>query len=175
MGGGWSKGFSASEGKGSRLMPTELCLERICQVWDEIAQVNEVPSFRKAGIPSIQLLINGSILNTDLWTHNSRCTMTMAEMEGIERENHEGEEEGEVEEEVSEGEVLDLWYKVNNEVTLHQPELCVIYTAVYWGWKPDCNPWNDVEIKQIVKHAILPLDEDKYHGLRLTDLFNSST
>lgn len=66
----------------------------------------------------------------------------MAETEGIERESHEEEEEGEVEEEVSEGEVLDLWYKVNNEVTLHQPELCAIYTAVYWAWKPDGNPWN---------------------------------
>lgn len=100
----------------------------------------------------------------------------MAEMEGIEQESHEEEKKGIVKEEmgeeggVSEEEVLELWYKVSKEVTLHQPELCAIYTAVHWAWKPDGSPWNDVEIKQIVGHATLGLDEDKYHHLDLTDV-----
>lgn len=59
---------------------------------------------------------------------------------------------------------------MNKEVTLHQPELCAIYTAVHWAWKPDSSPWNDVEIKQIVGYAILGLDEDKYRHLDLTDV-----
>ena len=88
-------------------------------------------------------------------------------MERIEEEDYFGDEE----EEAEEGEVMDISYKVNDDVTLYQPELCAIYTAIHWAWKPDGNPWNEIEIKQIVGHAILRLEEDKYNRLDLVDVF----
>ncbi len=85
----------------------------------------------------------------------------MAEMEIIEEEEYSEDEEGEVSE---------VSCTVNDQVTLHQPELCAIYTAIHWACKPDGNPWGDVEIKQIVGHAILRLDEDEYRHLDLRDV-----
>ena len=94
----------------------------------------------------------------------------MAEMEDMEQVHDEKQEEEQ--EDVSEGEafggeVRDLSLKVNDKVTLHQPELCLIYTALHWDCRSD---GTDVEIKQIIGHAVLKLDEDKYQSLDLTQV-----
>ena len=74
----------------------------------------------------------------------------MAETEDIKKLHEVGEEEEQ--EDLSEGEafeeeVRDLSLKVNDKVTLHQPELCLIYTALHWAWRSDGTPLNDIEIK----------------------------
>lgn len=103
----------------------------------------------------------------------------MIEMEQFQQNSHklegEGETDGQYNGEGSEGnsldgEVLEVSYDVGNKIILHQPELCAIYTAIYWAWKPDGTPWSEIEIKQIVGHAILGLDEDSYHRLDLSDV-----
>lgn len=90
-----------------------------------------------------------------------------------EEEDYEGEDyytEEEEEGDEGEGEVSDISYAVSDEITLHQPELCAIYTAIHWAWKSDGTPWSDVEIKQLVGHAILKLDEDTYSRFDLWDV-----
>lgn len=97
----------------------------------------------------------------------------MAEMEDMEQvhdEKQEEEQEDVSEGEAFEGEVRDLSLKVNDKVTLHQPELCLIYTALHWHCRSDGAPWNDVDIKQIIGHAVLKLDEDMYQSLDLTQV-----
>ena len=93
----------------------------------------------------------------------------MAGMEGIEPIAKKEEEEIEEEEEDEEV-VEDISRSIENGITLYQPELLVIYIAIHWVWKLDGTPWNDVEIKQIVGHAILELDEDTYDHLDLGDV-----
>ena len=84
-------------------------------------------------------------------------------MEGIEPvANKEEEETVEV--------VVDISWPIGNGITLYQPELLVIYTAIHWVWKLDGTPWNEVEIKQIVGHALLDLDKDSYNHLDLGDV-----
>ena len=85
----------------------------------------------------------------------------MTGMEIIEEEEYSEDEEGQVSE---------VSCTVNDHVTLHQPELCAIYTAIHWACKPDGSPWSDVEIKEIVGHAILRLAEDEYRHLDLRDV-----
>ena len=87
----------------------------------------------------------------------------MAEMEGIE---HTGEvEEKQIEEDEEEGEFIEgVFYKVNEHVTLNQPELCVIYTFLHYS------AWNKVEIKQIVGHPLLELGDDMYDKLDLGEV-----
>lgn len=92
------------------------------------------------------------------------------DMEQVDDEKQEEEQEDVSEGEAFEGEVRDLSLKVNDTVTLHQPELCLIYTALHWDCRSDGTPWNDVEIKQIIGHAVLKLDEDMYQSLDLTQV-----
>lgn len=92
------------------------------------------------------------------------------DMEQVDDEKQEEEQENVSEGEAFEGEVRDLSLKVNDKVTLHQPELCLIYTTLHWDCRSDGTPWNDVEIKQIVGHAVLKLDEDMYQSLDLTQV-----
>ena len=94
----------------------------------------------------------------------------MEETEYVHDEEEEEKQEDVSEGEAFEGEVHDLSMKVNDKVTLHKPELRLIYTALHWTCRSNGLPWNDVEIKQIVGHAVLKLDEDKYQSLDLTQV-----
>ena len=87
------------------------------------------------------------------------------------REEGEGEgEEDYMAEEEGEDEVNDISYKVNDKVALTQPDLCTIYSALHWTRNPEGEPWSAVEIKHIVGHAILKLDEDEFRRLDLGDV-----
>ena len=55
----------------------------------------------------------------------------MEETEYLHDEEEEEKQEDVSEAEAFEGEVHDLSLKVNDKVTLHQPELCLIYTALH--------------------------------------------
>lgn len=98
----------------------------------------------------------------------------MAEMEGVEqvmREEEEEEEEHEEEEEEQEGyRVSGPCYEVNSAVTLQQSDLCEIYTCLHWRWKSEHTCWSYLEIKQMIGHASLKLDNDEYQHLDLNDV-----
>lgn len=87
----------------------------------------------------------------------------MAELETIPEEEYD--EDGE-----ERGEVLDVSHKVNEDVTLYQTELCVMYNCLHWERHSHYTGWNNVEIKQIVGHAMLRLNYDEYDGLNLEDV-----
>lgn len=99
------------------------------------------------------------------------------EVEEEEDKDEEVEEKGknkdEEEEEEEEEEVFDLVYKVNEDVTLGRIELCAIYACLRLTWKSKEFKirWDHNEIRHIVGHALLKLDEEKYHNLDLEDLF----
>lgn len=80
-------------------------------------------------------------------------------------------DEGEEGKEGDAGEVSELVsHKVNEDVTLSQPELCVIYSCLHWALDLTTIPINDAELKQIIGHALLELDNDKYLRLDLEDV-----
>ena len=93
----------------------------------------------------------------------------MAKMEAIkemEEEEEEDDEYGGKKKEV----LKQVSHKVNEEVTLYQPELCIIYSCLHSAWKTEDTRWNAAEIKQIVGHAMLELDDVKYGHLDLGDV-----
>lgn len=83
----------------------------------------------------------------------------------------EEEDEGDEADAGEEGEVSEsVWHKVNEDVTLSQADLCAIYSCLHWASESQGTRWNDVELKQILGHALLRLDDDKYHQLDLKDV-----
>lgn len=83
----------------------------------------------------------------------------------------EEEDEGDEADAGEEGEVLEsVWHKVNDDVTLSQADLCAINSGLHWAWESQGTRWNDVELKQILGHALLRLEDDKYHQLDLKDV-----
>ena len=87
----------------------------------------------------------------------------MAIMEPI-KEVGDEEEEEEVVGQVS--------HTVNGDITLSQQELCVIYTWEHWISRSKDNGKNYVDIKRIVGHSMLELDDDMYDRLDLQDVID---
>lgn len=80
-------------------------------------------------------------------------------------------EEGEEGEEGQGKECIDqLELTLNQDITLDQPALLAIYTCVHLAWKSKGTRWNEVEIKDMIGHALLELDDDKYQKFELKDL-----
>lgn len=79
----------------------------------------------------------------------------------------------EVGEEEEEEEVIgQVSHTVNEYITLFQPDLCVIYAWAHWTSKSEDDQGSCIEIKQIVGHALLQLDDDMYDRLDLKDVID---
>ena len=83
-------------------------------------------------------------------------------MEGIKRE---AQEEEQVDDYIDQ-----LELPLKGDITLYQPELLAIYICIHWVWKSKDTRWNEVEIEEMIGHAMLRLDVDKYQKLDLNDL-----
>ena len=77
----------------------------------------------------------------------------MAEMEGIKREP---------EEEQVDDYRDHLELELNEDITLDQPELLTIYACVHWAENSNGRHWNESEIREMIGHAMLKFDDDKY-------------
>ena len=83
----------------------------------------------------------------------------MADMEGLEQVGKEEEMQNEGQDsgpEFQNGE----WLKINANVTIYRLELFVIYACTRWSTR-----WSNIEIKEIVGHAMLELDDCTYDAL----------
>ena len=88
----------------------------------------------------------------------------MAEMEGIKRE---------AEEEQVDDYRDHLELKLNEDITLDQPELLTIYACVYWAKESNGRHWNESEIREMIGHAMLKFDDDKYEKFDLKYLLET--
>ncbi len=89
----------------------------------------------------------------------------MADMEGVEQTGEVKEEQGEGED--SGQQVSEISLEINEDIAVPQPELCVIYACVHWVWKSENTRWNNIEIKEIVGHAMLELNDYEYFRLKV--------
>lgn len=90
------------------------------------------------------------------------------EDEDEDEEDDEDEDEDDDENGGKEKEVLvEVSLKVNEDVTLYPPELCIIYNCLHAVWKTEDTRWNDAEIKQSIGHSMLELDDVEYDHLNL--------
>ena len=89
----------------------------------------------------------------------------MAEMEG-------NKEEAEEEEEVDVY-IDPLTFKINDDITLNQLEILHIYACVHWAKKYNGERWKESEIKDLIGHTMLKLDDDKYKKFDLSNLFKT--
>ena len=89
-------------------------------------------------------------------------------MEGI-KEEAEEEEEADEEEEVDDY-IEELTFKINDDITLNQLEILHIYACVHWAEKDDGKRWDESEIRDLIGHTLLKLDDDKYTKFDLSNL-----
>ena len=81
-------------------------------------------------------------------------------------------EEEEEEEEVDDY-IDGLTFKINDDITLNQLEILHIYACVHWAKKYNGERWNKSEIRDLIGHAMLNLDDDKYKEFDLSNLFKT--
>ena len=83
-----------------------------------------------------------------------------------------------IKKEAQEEEVVDdytkgLTFKINDDITLDQPEILHIYACVHWAKKYNGKHWSEREIEKLIGHAMLKLDDDKYEEFDLSNLFKA--
>ena len=90
----------------------------------------------------------------------------MAKMEAIKEETEEEEEEV--------GDYIDpLTFQLNERLTLDPPEILHIYACVHWATKSNGKSWKEHEIRELIGHAMLKLDDDQYKYFDLSNLFKT--
>ena len=87
----------------------------------------------------------------------------MAKMKGIKEE----------EEEEDDDYIDPLTFQLNGRLTLDPPEILHIYACVHWATTSDDKRWKENEIRELIGHAMLKLDDDQYKYFDLSNLFKT--